>query len=101
MTATRQTVGWRLAGPMVALGMILAVGVGACGDDDESCGYLFTDVPTATDCEDLQNEFDCGSSTFNDANDTCQVGACLICGDIDTDFDGDLDTDGDIDDDGD
>ncbi len=83
---------------LVGLGVALAVSLGACGDDDEeSCGYVFNDVTTAADCDDLAGEFDCDSDIFNDGNDTCELGGCLICGDFDTDFDGDLDTDGDID----
>lgn len=83
---------------VVALGVALALSLGACGDDDdETCGYAFSDVPTAVDCEDLADEFDCSNSAWSDATDICEIGDCLICGDFDTDFDGDLDTDGDID----
>jgi hypothetical protein len=94
-------IGWKVVAPVAALGLLTAVAIGGCGDDDESCGYLFTSVTTESDCDQLQDELDCGSSTFDADAETCQLGNCGICADIDTDFDGDFDFDGDIDDDGD
>ena len=90
---------WKLAAPVAALGLALALTVGGCGDDDDNCGYLFDTVTSGGDCEALQVEFNCASSTYDGDAATCQLGNCGICADVDTDFDGDFDFDGDIDDD--
>ena len=84
----------------VGLGLALALTIGACGDDDDdSCGYGFTDVPDQATCDQLADEFDCLTDTFDPDDNTCTIGNCGLCSDIDTDFDGDFDFDGDIDDD--
>lgn len=85
--------------PLVVLGLALAVSIGGCGDDDDDCGYIFSDVPDEVTCENLGEEFDCNVFAYNSTDDTCTINGCLICQDIDTDFDGDFDFDGDIDDD--
>jgi hypothetical protein len=90
---------WRITAPVAAFALALALSVGGCGDDDDSCGYLFDTVTSEADCESLQAEFDCGNSTFDGDAETCQLGNCGICADVDSDFDGDFDFDGDIDDD--
>ena len=90
----------------------LALAVGACGDDDGACDYLFDDVPTEAECglgrdngnnpvPNLQAEFDCGNAVYTarDVTGTCQLISCQVCADVDSDFDGDFDFDGDIDDD--
>jgi hypothetical protein len=81
-----------LAAIVAALAMTSTIS--ACGDDDDGgCGYVFSSVPSEGDCISLEEEFDCGSSVYNSNEDTCQLGGCLICNDIDTDWDGDLDFD--------
>ena len=92
MTAMRR---WSGLAAMMAIVAALAMTstISACGDDDDGCGYVFSSVPSQPDCVTLEEEFDCGSSTYNANNQTCQLGGCLICSDIDTDWDGDLDFD--------
>lgn len=93
MTAMRR---WSGLAAMMAIVAALAMTstISACGDDDDDgCGYVFSSVPSQPDCVTLEEEFDCGSSTYNANNQTCQLGGCLICSDIDTDWDGDLDFD--------
>lgn len=85
--------------PMVALGLLLGFTVGACGDDDDECGYIFDTVTSESDCAALQDEFDCANASFDADAETCALNNCGICQDIDTDWDGDFDFDGDIDDD--
>ena len=46
----RQATAWKLAAPMVGVGLVAMLAIGACGDDNGSCDYLFADVPTAADC---------------------------------------------------
>ncbi len=65
----------------------------------DNCRSIFTSVDSEADCQTLQDNLDCGSSTFNDDAETCTLNNCGICEDIDTDWDGDIDFDGDIDDD--
>jgi len=88
-----------VSGPLVVLGLGLALTLGACGDDDDDgfCSYVFADVPDLATCEDLADEFDCDDATL--VGDDCTIQVCGICQDVDTDFDGDFDFDGDIDDD--
>ncbi|MDX2165682.1 MAG: hypothetical protein SF182_01405 [Deltaproteobacteria bacterium] len=85
--------------PTAALGMLLGFGVAACGDDDDECGYIFDTVTEESDCEALQDQLDCASSSFDADAETCTLNNCGVCQDIDTDWDGDFDFDGDIDDD--
>ena len=88
--------------PIAALGLFLGLTVGACGDDDDvNCSYVFETVTSESDCEALQEEFDCGSSAYDANDETCTIGNCGICQDVDTDWDGDFDFDGDADIDGD
>ena len=50
MMMLRQAATWKVAAPMVVGGLVAMLAIGACGDSDGSCDYLFADVPTAEDC---------------------------------------------------
>jgi len=93
MTIMRRLSGLALAAAIVAA-LAMTSTVSGCGDDDDGgCGYIFSSVPSEPDCISLEEEFDCGSSTYNSNEFTCSLGGCLICSDIDTDWDGDFDFD--------
>jgi hypothetical protein len=78
--------------------------LGACGDDDGACDYLFADVPTKEECgagrvtpdnpaTGLQAEFDCANAVYTAGTEGCQLISCQECADVDADFDGDVDDD--------
>ena len=80
----------RLSGLALAAAIVAAL---AMTSTVSGCGYIFSSVPSEADCISLEEEFDCGSSTYNSNQFTCSLGGCLICSDIDTDWDGDFDFD--------
>ncbi len=74
---------------LVAVALALAVVVGACGDDDDSCDYEFTGVADIDECDALAEEFDCGAAQFDGDNEICATAGC-VCADVDLDVDDDL-----------
>jgi hypothetical protein len=100
MMMLRQATAWKVAAPMVVGGLVAMLAIGACGDGDGSCDYLFADVPTAQDCGagahnppiegSLQAEFDCANAVYTPSTEACQLISCQICNDVDADFDSDL-----------
>ncbi len=92
----------RKVAPMAVLGLFAALAIASCGGDDDSCDYLFADVPTQDDCGggknnpipgSLQALYDCGNAVYTPATEGCQLISCAVCVDTDADFDGDVDDD--------
>ena len=108
MTMLRQAAAWKVAAPVVVV-FVAMLAIGACGDGNGSCDYLFADVPPAdppapvgANCGggknnpiegSLQAQFDCGNAVYTPSTEGCQLISCQICADVDADFDGDVDDD--------